>query len=94
MFYTIYKITDKTNNKTYIGKHQTENINDGYMGSGKLITRAIKKHGRENFTKEILHTFLTEEEMNQVEKALVVIGENSYNLCDGGKVVTVLSATS
>lgn len=55
------------------------------MGSGKLIKRAIKKYGIENFTKEILFDFSTEEEMNAKEKETVVLGENSYNLCEGGK---------
>jgi hypothetical protein len=85
MFYTIYKITNKINNKYYIGKHQTKNINDNYMGSGKLLKRAIKKYGIENFKKEILHVFETEEEMNIKEKELVVISEDTYNLCEGGQ---------
>ena len=55
------------------------------MGSGKLLKRAIKKYGIENFSKEILHVFDTEEEMNAKEKELVVINEQSYNLCEGGK---------
>ena len=25
VFYTVYKVTNKTNNKFYIGKHQTKN---------------------------------------------------------------------
>lgn len=85
MFYTIYKITNKVNNKYYIGKHQTKNLDDGYMGSGKLIKRAITKYGIENFTKEILYVFETEEEMNTKEKELVIISEETYNLCEGGK---------
>ena len=55
------------------------------MGSGKLLKRAIKKHGVENFTKEILHVCQTEAEMNTKEKELVFLGESSYNLCPGGK---------
>ena len=65
--------------------HQTSNLNDGYMGSGKLIKRAIEKHGIENFTKEILHIFDNEQDMKNKEKELVVINEMSYNLCEGGK---------
>ena len=84
MYYTIYKITNKTNGKYYIGKHQTKDLNDGYMGSGKLLRRAIKKHGIDNFTKEILHIFDNESNMNDKEKELVVISEESYNLCPGG----------
>ena len=33
-FYTIYKITNKTNGKFYIGLHETKDLLDGYMGSG------------------------------------------------------------
>lgn len=86
MFYTIYKITNKLNNKYYIGMHKTNNLNDDYMGSGKLIRRAIKKHGVENFHKETLHVFDNEIDMHNKEKELVVLNEMSYNLCDGGKV--------
>lgn len=55
------------------------------MGSGKLIRRAILKHGVENFTKEILFVFNNEQEMNAKEKELVVVSEETYNLCDGGR---------
>jgi len=85
LFYTIYKITNKLNNKYYIGKHQTADLNDGYMGSGKLIRKAIEKYSVENFDKEILHVFDNEVDMNFKEKELVILSEQSYNLCDGGK---------
>ncbi len=53
--WTIYKITCLVNNKIYIGQHKVDDgSEDRYMGSGKLITRAIAKHGEPNFKKEIL----------------------------------------
>ena len=85
MFYTIYKITNNINSKFYIGMHKTDNLNDGYMGSGKLIRMAIEKYGVENFNKEILHVCDNEIDMRNKEKELVVLHEMSYNLCEGGK---------
>jgi group I intron endonuclease len=85
VFYTVYKITNKINNKYYIGKHKTKDLNDGYFGSGKVLKKAIQKYGIENFSKEILHTFDNELEMNAREKELVVISEQTYNLCEGGQ---------
>jgi len=89
VFYTIYKITNTTNGKIYIGKHQTKDLNDGYMGSGKRLKRAISKYGIENFTKEILFTFDNETDMNAKEAELVTnefcLREDTYNLCPGGK---------
>ena len=89
MFYTIYKITNVINNKIYIGKHQTKNLNDDYMGSGKQLKRAQVKHGIGNFKKEILFQFDNESEMNAKEAELVTeefcLREDTYNLCPGGK---------
>jgi hypothetical protein len=87
--YTIYKTTNKVNGKVYIGKHQTANTADGYLGSGKLLKSAIEKYGIENFEKEILHVFQSEEEMN-AEEARLVTEEfckrpDTYNLCPGGQ---------
>lgn len=83
-FFTIYKITNNINGKYYIGKHQTRNLNDTYMGSGKGLKRAIQKYGIENFTKEILFIFSNEQEMNDKEKELVIISEETYNMTAGG----------
>lgn len=89
MFYTIYQITHTATGRHYIGKHQTENLNDDYMGSGKILRRAIKKHGITAFTKSILHVYNTEEEMNAKERELVTEDfcrrKDTYNICEGGK---------
>jgi len=89
MFYTIYVITNKINSKIYIGKHQTKDLNDSYMGSGKHLHYAISKYGIENFSKEILFQFDNEADMNVKEAELVTeefcLREDTYNLCPGGK---------
>ncbi len=89
MHYLIYKITNRLNNKFYVGKHKTENKDDGYFGSGVLIERAVAKHGRENFVKEILFELPTEEDMNQKEADIVdeefVARDDTYNLMAGGQ---------
>lgn len=75
MYYLIYKITNIINNKIYIGKHQTENKNDDYMGSGILLKRAMNLYGKKFFKKEILCECLNEEELNIKEIDFI----NEYN---------------
>jgi len=88
MFYTVYKTTNLVNGKIYIGSHKTKDLNDRYLGSGKYLNHAIKKHGVENFKKEILFVFDTPKEMYDKEAELVNVGflaeENTYNLKIGG----------
>lgn len=45
-FYGIYKITNKVNGKMYIGQHTADELDDGYLGSGAVMQRAIKKYGK------------------------------------------------
>lgn len=89
MYYTIYKTTNLINGKIYIGKHQTLDPNDSYIGSGKHLNYAIKKYGRENFVKEVLHIFDNEDDMNAKEKELVteelLARDDVYNMCPGGQ---------
>ena len=83
----IYKITNQINSKIYIGKHSTDNLDDGYMGSGILICKAEKKYGIENFTKDYLAFCDTEEKLNWFEKFYIKkykAREVGYNLTDGG----------
>lgn len=85
----VYKITNKVNGKIYIGVHCTDDLNDGYMGSGLGIKAAIKKYGIDNFTKEILVDYDSAEVAYRLEKMLVnedfVKRRNTYNMNIGGK---------
>lgn len=89
MEYYIYRTINLINNKKYIGKHKGL-INDDYLGSGILITKAIEKYGKENFKKEILYISKNEEENNRMEKYYInkynaVESDEYYNIADGGQ---------
>jgi hypothetical protein len=71
-FHYIYKITRlDESGKYYIGMHSTDDLDDGYFGSGKLLAYSIKKHGKEKHKKEILEFLGTREALKLREKELV-----------------------
>jgi hypothetical protein len=88
MYYIVYKITNKINNKIYIGVHKTENLNDGYMSSSEVVKYAIKKYGIKAFTKEIIYFANSEKEMFNKEAEIVnesfVKRKDTYNINCGG----------
>ena len=98
MYHTIYVTTNKINGKKYIGKHQTSDLNDNYLGSGILLKQAIKKYGKKNFEKEILFVFDNESEMNDKEKELitesVILCDDYYNISFGGQGGKILNDES
>ena len=61
----IYKTTNVVNGKIYIG--QDSKNDSSYLGGGTLLHKAIKKHGRENFVKEILEYCNNKDQMNERE---------------------------
>ena len=82
----IYKITNLLNGKIYVGKNS--NNRKSYYGSGKYIKRAIKKHGKQNFNKEILQECSSLDELNSSEIFWINKFDckypNGYNFSDGG----------
>lgn len=89
MYNFFYQTTCIITGKYYLGIHTTEDLDDGYMGSGIRLWRSIKKHGLENHTQEILFNGTCREEIGLVE-ALIITWEliktdkNCMNLCPGG----------
>lgn len=88
MYYIVYKTTNKLNGKFYVGSHKTSDLNDGYLGSGKYLKRAVSEHGLANFVREILFMFDNPEDMYAKEAEIVsedyLMNENTYNLKIGG----------
>lgn len=88
-YHYFYKIINNINSHYYYGVHNTDDLDDGYMGSGKRLHLAYKKYGIENFTKEILRFFDTSEEAFEYEAEVVTeeITKDSccYNIQCGGR---------
>lgn len=87
-YHYFYKITNLLNNHFYYGIHSTNNLEDGYMGSGTRLNYAYKKYGIENFEKEILKFFDTREECSNYEAEMVteelIRNDDCYNVIMGG----------
>lgn len=88
MYHIVYLTTNIVNHKYYIGIHSTYDLNDGYLGSGLLLLRGIKKYGKDKFERKILHFCLTKEDAAELEKSIVddnfVNNSKTYNLQNGG----------
>jgi len=68
--------------------HSTNNLDDGYLGSGTRLRRSIRKYGIEKHKKEILCFFDTREMLVEGEIELVtseiINDEDCMNLKEGG----------
>lgn len=87
-YYYFYKITNLKNGNFYYGVHSTNNLDDGYMGSGAIIKGIIKKYGVEFLQKDIIKFFDSSEAMYAYEKMVVtnemIQNPKCYNLTEGG----------
>jgi hypothetical protein len=70
-YHYIYKTTCKITGKFYVGMHSSDSIDDGYLGSGKILGYSRKKYGDENHVREILEFCSSRDELKQREKEIV-----------------------
>lgn len=87
-FHFIYKTTDLRNQNFYVGMHSTNNLDDGYIGSGTRLKHLIYKHGKNIFNMEILEflpnrKLLREREIEIINSSLL-LDEKCMNLKPGG----------
>jgi len=87
-YHFIYKTTNLLNGKYYIGMHSTDNLNDGYMGSGKRLRRSLNKYGIENHKVEAIEFFENRSDLIKKEKEIITLNEiakeECMNLMPGG----------
>lgn len=67
----IYKTTCSLTNRYYYGMHSTNNLNDGYLGSGKFLKNSINKYGIENHICEHLEFLDSRENLKQREIEII-----------------------
>lgn len=83
----VYKTTNLANGKFYVGVHTGNDPR--YLGSGVRLNRAIRKYGRQNFSRTTLAEFDSVEKAYEFESWLIdknaVKNENIYNMRLGGK---------
>lgn len=88
-YHFIYKTTNLLNGKYYIGMHSTNDLDDGYMGSGKRLRYSVNKYGKENHNVEVLEFFEDRKKLTAREKEIITLNEiakeECMNLMIGGK---------
>lgn len=88
-YHFIYKTTNLLNGKYYYGMHSTDDLNDGYLGSGKRLRYSINKHGKENHVREIIEFLPNRILLAEREKEIVnlneIANEDCLNLMIGGE---------
>jgi hypothetical protein len=88
-YHYLYKTVNRVNGKFYYGVHSTNNLEDGYLGSGTALRAAFRKHGKENFELTVLDYFDSREILLEAEKDLIseelIRNGSCYNLRPGGR---------
>lgn len=90
--YIIYKTTCLLNGKIYIGQHEVHSLkkfDTWYLGSGKLLLRAVEKYGKENFKREIICKVNTQKMANKFEEFFI----KKYNSTDLSIGYNILSGS-
>lgn len=82
----IYQTTNLINGKIYTGRHPTNNLNDGYLGSGKEFQRDLKLLGKDSFERMTEywaemggHTDEAKEKMRQANLGRVNVKDKDGN---------------
>lgn len=85
----VYKVTNDFDDRYYIGVRKTDNdATDPYLGSGVIITKMVKKYGKEHFKRETLFEYQCSADAFEKEKELLkeaLLDKNCVNIAEGGQ---------
>lgn len=70
-YHVLYKTTCIATGSYYVGIHSTNDLKDGYQGSGKILLASIRKYGRKNHYTEVMQMTTSREELLLLEKTVV-----------------------
>lgn len=70
-YHILYKTTCIVTSHYYVGMHSTNDLNDGYSGSGRILLNSIRKYGRENHIVDVLEHCQNREELTLRENVTV-----------------------
>lgn len=89
--FSVYKITNLINNKTYIGitkRNPKIRFNEHFSNKNELLYKAKEKYGKNNFTLEIIESNISEDMIDKKERYYIQLYKslipNGYNLSKGG----------
>lgn len=91
MYGYIYKTTDLTNGKIYVGQKHSDHFIPEYLGSGTNIKQAIEVKGKNNFKAEMIESIDDVDMMDERERYWIAQLHSQdpsigYNLMPGGAV--------
>ena len=88
-FYFLYKVIHIPTQRYYLGKHETKNLKDGYMGSGVAWGNILRAHDREEFSFQILSSYENSTALERAEEILIpesiLLDPLCMNLVPGGR---------
>jgi len=80
-YHFIYKTTNKITGRYYFGMHSTDNLDDGYLGSGRRLRYSLNKYGNDNHYREIIEFCIDRKSLINKEKEIVNLNEISKEEC-------------
>lgn len=85
----IYMTTNLLNGRRYIGQHHSDKLDENYFGSGSVISKAVKKYGKDSFKVDLLEWCYSKEDLDKKEQYYISeymanIDRDFYNIAKGG----------